>query len=448
MDIEKLSEYYSRCDPYESLGPDDPMNVDIDSFGSGDGPVRGERWSTKLARQIELSRGKPVCTYFSGLGGSGKTTELRRLVAHLERPGGRRWLPVLANAEELLDLSNPIDVPDILLALLHAAEQEVSKKENRIIPAAGAGPSFTALGDALNKDFEISRAEIGVQLPGFNARLIGDMRANADLRLRVRRAISAHMRNFVNEVREQFIALDNRARNLEQGYSGIVIILDSMEKLRGISTNFEEVIRSAERVFDQDASWLWLPVHVIYTIPPAVAHLVRLDVEYMPMIKIMDQGERDYRPGIEAARSIVRSRIPDDDLRQILGANDMERRVEEIIYRSGGYPREIIRLLRRILEIENIENAPPSDTAFKRVLIRAGEPFRELVEGSGNIEWLAKVRTRKKLILETEEDRKAATQMLANNVVLRYMNDDYWYDLHPAVRDLAEIKEAASQLDS
>lgn len=444
MDIEKLRKYYGRCDPYESLGPDDPMNVDIDSYGSDDGPVRGKRWSTKLARQIELSSGKPVCTYFSGLGGSGKTTELRRLVAHLESAEGGRWLPVLANAEDLLDLRNPIDVPDILLVLLHAAEQEVARKENKPLPIDAAGAGSTRLWELLNRYIEINKGEIGFQLPGFNARLIGDIRANPQLRQRVRSAISAHMRGFVEEVHQELTILDNRARNLDRPYAGIVIILDSMEKLRGISTNFEEVIRSAERVFDQDAPWLRLPVHLIYTIPPAVAHLVRVNVEYMPMIKIMGQHEVGYAPGIEAARSVVRSRIPDDDLKRILGP-DMEKRVGEIILRSGGSPRELIRLLRLILEFEPL---PPSDAAFKRILTHAGEPLRTLVESNWDkIEWLATVRKRKNLPLDTEAHRMAASLMLANNVILQYMNGSRWSDLHPAVRDIPELKQAITRIE-
>ena len=32
--------------------------------------------------------------------------------------------------------------------------------------------------------------------------------------------------------------------------------------------------------------------------------------------------------------------------------------------------------------------------------------------------------------------------MLANHVVLCYLNDDFWYDLHPSAIDIPGIKEA------
>lgn len=453
MDLATRRKYYNLCDPYKALGPKDPSNIDIDAFGSDDEPVRGERWSSKLALQIELAEGRPVCTYFSGLGGSGKSTELRRLMARLEEKDGAHLLPILVDAEKLLDLTNEIDIPDILIIMLHETDRQIYAREHE--PASGGSEkivkeepaaeakqdSLFRLRDLFANDMDLSKAEIGIQLPGFGAKFVGDMRASKDVRLRVRRAVAANMTTFIRELQAEFGALDLRAQAL--GYRGLVVILDSMEKLRGISVNFKEVLESAERVFAQDAPYLRLPVHAIYTIPPAVAHRLTAPVHYMPMIKIMDAKERDFLPGIEVARLIIRGRIPDDDLRQILGP-DMEKRVDEIIERSGGYPREIVRLLRLLLQVEDF---PLSEAAFRRLLVRAGDPLRELVEGSGQIEWLATVRKKKKLILDTEDHRQVASQMLANNVILRYMNDSYWYDLHPAVRELPEIKEAMSRIE-
>lgn len=84
MDLKTLQKYYNRCNPEEALGPDDERYVDIDSLGSPDERIRGENWVNRLARQIELSGNNPVCKYFTGLRGSGKSTELKRLAARLE----------------------------------------------------------------------------------------------------------------------------------------------------------------------------------------------------------------------------------------------------------------------------------------------------------------------------------------------------------------------------
>ena len=82
-DIEwKLRETYAnRCNPDEPLRPDDERNVDIDELNPD---ARGVSVVDTIAERIEISK-SPVCELFSGLPGSGKSTELRRLVVSLTR---------------------------------------------------------------------------------------------------------------------------------------------------------------------------------------------------------------------------------------------------------------------------------------------------------------------------------------------------------------------------
>ena len=54
--------YYNRCDPSESLAPDDERNVDVDGASS---EPRGRNWVDALANKIELSR-TPVCELCTG----------------------------------------------------------------------------------------------------------------------------------------------------------------------------------------------------------------------------------------------------------------------------------------------------------------------------------------------------------------------------------------------
>jgi len=41
MELEQLREYYSRCNPYETLSPDDHRNVDIDQPSEIESVARG-----------------------------------------------------------------------------------------------------------------------------------------------------------------------------------------------------------------------------------------------------------------------------------------------------------------------------------------------------------------------------------------------------------------------
>ena len=67
------------CKPYEALDHDDKRNIDVDSpVEDDDQLVRGEQWSNLFARQISLcGSNSTIIEYFTGLTGSGKSTELQ-----------------------------------------------------------------------------------------------------------------------------------------------------------------------------------------------------------------------------------------------------------------------------------------------------------------------------------------------------------------------------------
>jgi hypothetical protein len=438
MDLAKLQPIYNACNPDESLRPDDPRNVDFDALYQGDEALRGGPWVRRMARQIELSGATPVCKLFTGLRGSGKSTELLRLAARLREPGGPHLLPVLIDAEEMLDLSAEVDVPDILATLVFGTERELLRAESRDPDDAlkdGYLRRFSSW--LLRTDVSLKEAELG---GGDLGHLVLEMKTRETVRQRVRAIIGAHMTTFLREVRQELTLLNDRAKKL--GFKGVVIIYDSLEKLQGISTTWPDVLQSAERVFANDAPYLQLPVHVLYTIPPAVALRLRVDVHYLPMIKLHDRGGRRFAPGYTAAREMIRQRVPDLVLNELLGAKQREVHLERLIEWSGGYPREIVRMLQSFLEIEdNITSA----REFERVLTRAGDAYRRVVLASGALDWLTRVVSEQALRLENDADRESADRMLAASVVLRYLNDTEWFELHPAVYEIPQLKSRRAE---
>jgi len=55
---------------------------------------------------------------------------------------------------------------------------------------------------------------------------------------------------------------------------------------------------------------------------------------------------------------------------------------------------------------------------------------------------LAAVNRTKRLIPKDDHEREAADLFLQNNVILRYLNDEEWMDVHPAVAGMKELAEA------
>lgn len=424
--------YYRRCDPREPVEEADDRYVAIDELAPG---ARGRDWIRGLATRIELSD-TPVCELFTGLPGSGKTTELRRLVGLLADPEGARMLPVLIDAEQVIDLYDTLDVPDVLMAIVAETERRVLQAESdtprdlRKYSDPGRLWSWLigAVGELLGA--EVSLPEIAGTSLG--SKLVLDMKTRRALRHRAREAVADHMTTFLSHVHEALAELDRRAR--AQGYVRLVVIFDSLEKLWGISSTWRDVLESAERVFATRAAALHLPVHVVYTIPMCLILRMALPVALLPMLRLHDRdGER--AAGFAAARELVRRRVPDAVLDQFFGAESREARVEELIAFSGGSPREVVRLLRDV-----VAEAELSPGVFARILALVGDEYRRTVLGSA-YPLLARIAVEKQLPLEHDQ-REWIDPLLQNGLILAYENGARWYDLHPAVSDIPGVAAA------
>ncbi len=171
MDFATRKKYYNLCDPNEPLDPGDARNVDIDEYGNA--RVRGINWVDKLASRIELSD-KPVFELFTGLNGSGKSTELKRLAARLTDPKGAHLFPVLIDANEVLDLTNTIDIPEIIAAVLQCTEAVVLKEEGKDPEKAMEEGYLPRLWNWLSHtDVELGKGEFSI--PG-GPKLVAEMK--------------------------------------------------------------------------------------------------------------------------------------------------------------------------------------------------------------------------------------------------------------------------------
>ena len=423
---------YNRCDPAEPLAPEDDRNVDLDARSQAGSRVRGVVWVDRLAERIELA-GRPTLELYTGLPGSGKSTELRRLAARLARADQANLLPVLVDAEETLDLTSKVDIVDVLAAVLAATDAAVLALEGRSPDLALQDGPLTRLWAWLSRtDVSLTSGQLG--LPA-GASLVVEMKTRPALRERVRGVVASHLSHFLNEVRAELERLERRAQ--AQGRAGLVVIVDSLEKLRGTSTSWHDVLNSAEQIFAGGAPYLRLPVHVLYTIPTALVSRRFERVQFMPMIKLQSRDGQPWAPGMQAAREIVRRRVPDAQLRELLGP-DAEAQVNRLITWSGGYPRVLVQLLREVLAHSH---PPLSASDLTRMLNEQRDAYRQIVPAEA-FGWLAQVADEKFLTLNDDTQRPAVDLMLSNNVILRYQNDDLWYDLHPAVLEIPGIQAA------
>lgn len=424
---------YNRCDPSEALAPEDERNVDIDALGKE--RVRGVRWVDRLAEGIELWD-RPVLELFTGLPGSGISTELRRLALRLGSAEGANLEPVIVDGEEVLDISSAMDVPDVLAAVVDGCERAVLRLEGKNPDTALQEGYLSRFWAWLTRtDVEIGKGELAVPAAG---KLVVELKTRASLRRRVRETVANHLVHFLAEVRRELEQLNARA--IARGRAGLVVLFDSLEKLRGTSTNWADVLNSAEQLFAGGAPYLRLPIHVIYTIPPALVSRRFERVHFIPMIKLRAQDGQKSDAGYFAMRTLVARRIDDEALRALLG-DKFEDHLRWLIEWSAGYPRQMVELLRAVIRVGQF---PLPEAELDRLLSEVRDGYR-LVVPANAFEWLARVHVFHDLTLNDNEHHPAVDLMLSNNVVLRYANSHSWFDIHTAVQEIpgiqAEIKK-------
>jgi len=429
MDFQARKRYYNRCKPNEPLPPNDERYLDLDALPAPH--PRGGSWRSRLATRIELADA-PLLQLATGLPGTGKSTELLRLQERLQDPRRAHLLTVYIDAEDEIDISQPIDVPDVLAVVVHQCERRVLEVEGKDAGNALLSGYITRFWNWLNQtDVVFNQAEFKVSDA---VTLTAELKTRPNLRRKVREIVGQHLPAFLSDVAQELKGLDTRARLA--GYNGLAVIFDSLEKLRGISTNWESVLQSAEQTFGSGTPYLQLPVHVIYTVPAALITRQVGKVEFLPMIKLRNRDGSRFDEGCEAMIRLARLRIDEEGLKSLLG-DKHESRLKTIIEQTGGYPREMFETLQALLEVPEL---PVKESDLNRRFAEIRDRFQAATTLE-DLPWLARVGCTHELQIKDDGHRDPVDRALRNHLVLRYANDDVWYDLHPAVRAMAGVKQ-------
>jgi hypothetical protein len=353
--------------------------------------------------------------------------------------GEPKLLPVEIRGEEAVDLSQPIDIPDLVAIIIQRAEEVVLLAEGRSPDEAIQDGYLKRIWTWLtHTDLSLKNASVGLAT---GASLTLEMKTRPDFRKQVRERAANRFTLFLREAREELDRLSARATRTAAGFSGIVVIFDSLEKLRGTSDNWQAVLASAEQVFGAGAPYLELPVHAVYTIPVALQRRVNEEIEFMPLVKLRAREGKPFEPGVSAMRDLIRRRIPDEGLSQLLGS-EYEKRVDDLISASGGYPREIVAALRWLLELDKL---PATDDDLRKLGGETRARFRAVLTEK-DLKWLARVDRAKRLVVDADDDRVTVERALLNHLVLYYLNNEDWFDIHPALRSLDEVLDAIRNL--
>ena len=429
LPLPRLRAWVKNCDPARPLDAEDPLYVDVETRA----PARGSDHRScieQLAHTIALTEPTAeTCQLFSGFPGSGKTTELRRLARALETDRDNPTTVILVDFEQWVDLYAPITVTDVLRVLAYVLDREATLVE-------GKDPNRGGYLDRL-KSF---LAGASIKEAGWDdgVTLLFEFRDNPSFRQRVEEAIQNRFQQFARDAQQVMSEAVVRIR-AATGKERVVVLVDSLEKLTALRDEDRGGIEaSVEKLFFVHSAMLRLPCHVIYTFPfwlsfrrAALGTSYSFDPVLLPMVKVTDAQGLPWAPGLGCMREMVRRRI---DIGAVFRS---PAHLEPLLVASGGYPRELLRMVRELLVQADTFPVPVADVT--RVIDRLTEDYAAVVR-STDVDVLVVVATTRALPVGDGDDIAVFTRLVNGRLILAYRNGHRWYDVHPLVRRLPAVR--------
>lgn len=426
MQLHDRRRLYEACQPDHPLDPDDERYVDIDG---AQGRPRRYDWVEHIASEFVLPTA-PTLLLLTGLPGSGKSTELKRVVQRLADPQGPHLFPVWVDAAELIDLHEPLELHELVFAVLAQTERTIARTlEGQRTPEVAHESLVERLWAWLTKTtVELPKLELGKD----GHKLVLELRGNPTFKQQVRAAIAKFRTEFEHEAHAHMQVLRERAKRVTS-HRDLIVVFDSLEQLRGVRDD-DLILASAEEVFGKQLRAQTLGVHAIFTVPAALATRRMLEIRFMPLIKIREKDGSDHAPGLDAMRRMVMQRLSEADLLALFGPA-WSPRIDRLIRRSGGYARELIRMLQDSLKFSTF---PLGDHDFEIVLAERADRYRRLVPRSAHalLRMIHETHPPLQIPEQTLESAKLMELLVTNNLLMVYQNYEEWTDINPAILSL------------
>jgi len=136
-------------------------------------------------------------------------------------------------------------------------------------------------------------------------------------------------------------------------------------------------------------------------------------------------------------KELLYERIPKEDLLSIVN----EQMLEELIAYSGGYPRDLLKIMQECLLVKEY---PLKQEDLKRIFLELENEYRDNLSTVNN-KILKKVYKTKVLDVNefsvAEED--LAERLFRVHVILRYRNGEQWFSLNPPTLKVLGLEDGS-----
>jgi energy-coupling factor transporter ATP-binding protein EcfA2 len=413
------------------LEPDDPYYVPILQAAPDKDPI------LMLWQRLDLAESESV-HLLTGFRGNGKSTELRRLKHLLENESGARVL--LVNMLDYLLMTKPLELSDFVLSLMTALGQTVERE-------VGLKALTHGYWERLQR-FLTSEVQLDLNLDlagaGAPAKLGLKLKNEPDFKERVQQHLRGHLGRLIEDAQGYVVELVQALRDQAKDPDlKVVLLVDSVEQIRGVGTEAGLVHDSVVNLFSGQAASLAFPqLHLVYTIPPFLMSLAQNlgrtlgghPIVSWPNVHVRHRDGRSDETGLDVMQTIIERRyagwrevVPESTLRRLAGC-------------VGGDIRDFYRLIGECaIALRTVRLTRPEATLTDEMVRRVEDQLRNefLPIADDDARWLARIHANKDAALPSTTDLPTLARFLDGNLIMNYLNGEPWFDIHPLL--VAEI---------
>lgn len=426
-DVALLRTWLNRLTP-DPIDPTDDRYVPLEKAGRGA--------VDSIFALIDL-RLETTTQLLSGPSGSGKTTELRRLKMDLEGVG---FTVAMVDILAYVSQSAEIDATELLIAVGLAFGEELlddpDEEQKR-----GFASRFRDFLQRVKVSVDAGPAQITVSGEGFSASVPGlsldidlktELRSSQSFVQELRAKLAFQLGELYREVAQFCEELVREDRERRPDSRGVVLIVDSLEKLREAS--------SVQRLFLRDSEKLrFSSHHVVYTVPP---YLLFTDPGALPydgtvrLVSVPHVRDRKDEPVPETVAQMTEVVARRIDWMSLLGA---EETLEEVILASGGHLRDLFRLLQEVITSAHGRRAdlPLDRRHIDDAITVVARDFSNITEE--NAACLRRYIAGHRRVKPSDNEIDRLARLLDTHMLLAHLNDETWYEVHPLARRALDL---------
>ncbi|MGP1371430.1 MAG: ATP-binding protein [Almyronema sp.] len=428
-----VGRFYRASNPSQPIA-DERYYIDCSS-------VRGGDIIRELERTIVLlSPDQPTTQLFTGHIGSGKSTELFRLKSGLEAAG---FHVVYFESDQDLEMGN-IDITNIMLVMARRIAASLEAVQIQLRPSYFQN-LLREISRILNTPIEVSDISVSMGIASITARA----KESNELLSKLQNFLEPRTKSIIDAINQEII-VPGTERLKQQGKSGLVVIVDNLDRIDS-TRKVGDRTQPAYIFVDRGDQLKRLACHVVYTIPlalvfsndqPRLLNRFGIGLKVLPMVPVRNRQGEPFEAGLTLMRQVILARaFPDLQasarLERISELFDQAATLDRLCDISGGHMRTLLRLLVGCLQRQN----PPLSRQTLETVIRDERDFlARIVEEP---EWALLLRAVQQLSVQGDEDYNA---LLRNLLVYEYRDEiGQWFNANPLLAETEKFKARQRQ---